>query len=58
MISKGVNNVFSNLAWHGVATIESAKCIHCYHCSVACKLGAVAVPAEKYTEAGNFSGDI
>lgn len=29
------------------AMIDLGKCIHCYHCTVACKLGAVVAPVEK-----------
>jgi ferredoxin/flavodoxin len=30
-----------------IATIDQKKCIHCYHCTVTCKLGAVEAPVEK-----------
>jgi len=37
----------SAISLKNFATIDLGKCIHCYHCTVACKLDTVEAPIEK-----------
>jgi len=38
------------ISMNEIATLDTEKCIHCYHCLVACKLNAIKAPIEKLDE--------